>query len=208
MIDASRLSLTHLVRPDQTFNYVHIPFEVPPGIGRIDVSYQYESAVSSDPTVQSGNTIGIGIIDPRGTQFMTQGFRGWSGSARKQFYISTRSATPGYMPGPISPGIWNICLGAYKVAPEGCECHLEITLTTAQPGEAEAEFSHLLTVGTRSTHKPTSDHWYKGEIHCHTVHSDGDSTIDEVLQIAHESELDFLAITDHNNRSHLAELAT
>src|SRR5215510_11001797 len=143
MTDVSHLSLTPLIRPDQALTYVHVPFDVPLGIGRIDVSYRYESAISSDPTVQGGNTIDIGIIDPRGTQFMTQGFRGWSGSARKQFYISTRSATPGYMPRPISPGIWNICLGAYKVAPEGCECHLEITLTTAQPGEAEANFPDL-----------------------------------------------------------------
>src|SRR5262249_40966464 len=55
--------------------------------------------------------------------------------------------------------------------------------------------------------KAHADGWYKGELHCHTVHSDGDSTAAEVIAAAEALGLDFLAITDHNNVTHLMELA-
>ncbi|MCC7452176.1 MAG: PHP domain-containing protein [Anaerolineae bacterium] len=205
MTATQQLTLEYLIQPAQTFTYINRPFEVPPHTGRIDVSYTYEGAISSDPTITGGNTVDIGIIDPRGAHFMTPGFRGWSGSARQQFYIAQDSATPGYMPGPIQPGTWHICLGAYKVAANGCHCQINITLTPAS--QASAEFPTLLPVRTTTPRPQNADGWYKGELHCHTVHSDGDTTPEEVIQIAQSLGLDFLAITDHNNRSHLDELA-
>ncbi len=72
---------------------------------------------------------------------------------------------------------------------------------------ASSEFSVLLPARTTSPRPQNPDGWYKGELHCHTIHSDGDSTPEEVIQIAKSLGLDFLAMTDHNNRSHLRELA-
>ena len=40
-----------------------------------------------------------------------KGFRGWSGGARSEFTISRSGATPGYIPGEIEPGDWNIIFG-------------------------------------------------------------------------------------------------
>ena len=48
--------------------------------------------------------------------------------------------------------------------------------------------------------------WLAGDFHCHTVHSDGQHTIDEVAVMAAEAGLDFLAVTDHNTVSHHAHL--
>lgn len=50
------------------------------------------------------------------------------------------------------------------------------------------------------------DSWYRGEMHCHTYHSDGDSDPLDVVRRAEALGLDFLAITDHNNLSHLVRL--
>ncbi len=200
------LTLDYLIRPEQALTYIHVPFDVPPHTGQIDVAYTYDAAISSDPTLTGGNTIDIGLIDPRGEQFMTQGFRGWSGSARQQFYLAEDSATPGYMPGPIQPGTWHICLGAYKVAAGGCHCQVEIK-GTPSTAAARPDFPALLPVRTTANRPQNPDGWYKGEVHCHTVNSDGDSTTAEVVRMAESLGLDFLAITDHNNRSHLADLA-
>jgi predicted metal-dependent phosphoesterase TrpH len=52
------------------------------------------------------------------------------------------------------------------------------------------------------------DGWYRGEMHCHTYHSDGDSDPLDVVRKAEALGLDFLAITDHNNLSHLVRLNT
>ena len=40
--------------------------------------------------------------------------------------------------------------------------------------------------------------WWKGNLHTHTVNSDGDSTPDEVARWYKEHRYDFLALTDHN----------
>ncbi len=48
--------------------------------------------------------------------------------------------------------------------------------------------------------------WLAGDLHTHTVHSDGVMTVPELARFAVGRGLDFLAITDHNTISHHAEL--
>jgi len=43
--------------------------------------------------------------------------------------------------------------------------------------------------------------WYRGNLHSHTVHSDGTYTVEERARVSAEFGLDFLAITDHNTIS-------
>jgi len=40
--------------------------------------------------------------------------------------------------------------------------------------------------------------WYKGDLHCHSTHSDGDSSVQEVILSAESKGLDFFVITDHD----------
>ena len=47
--------------------------------------------------------------------------------------------------------------------------------------------------------------WLRGDLHCHTRYSDGDSWPAEMLNAATEAGLDFLGVTDHNNVAHHAE---
>lgn len=206
MSETSSLILTGEAHTGQSQTYTHLPFDVPESTTRIEVRYTYSDEVGSDPQLTDGNTVDIGIFDPRGIDFMVAGFRGWSGSARAEFFIAHNEATPGYLPGPIQPGTWHICLGLYKIAPQGCHYQVEITLTCEDVSQ-EVEFPALLPVRS-AANKTHSDGWYCGEMHCHTVHSDGDSDPLEVIQRAETLGLDFLAITDHNVLSHLARLHT
>ena len=48
--------------------------------------------------------------------------------------------------------------------------------------------------------------WYRGDLHSHTVHSDGEITVEDRVRGAVERGLDFLAITDHNTISHHREI--
>lgn len=43
-----------------------------------------------------------------------------------------------------------------------------------------------------------SGRWFKGNLHTHTINSDGDSTPDEVVRWYREHGYDFLVLTDHN----------
>lgn len=201
------LILEGTLTPDQTLTYPMLPFTVPPHTVRIDVTYTYSAAIGSDPQLTGGNTIDIGIFDPRGHGFMGGGFRGWSGSARSAFFIAPDDATPGYLAGPIQPGTWHISLGAYKVADDGCAYRVTIQLTVGD-ADATAPFPPRLPLSAAPHPSARNESgWYKGELHCHTHHSDGDSDVTTVIERAEVLGLDFLAITDHNALSHQVALA-
>jgi hypothetical protein len=197
-----------VLTPDHVQTYPLLPFTVPPHTTRIDVRYRYADAIGSDPHLTGGSTIDIGIFDARGTTFLGEGFRGWSGSARSEFTLSTHDATPGYLPGPIQPGTWHICLGAYKVAAGGCPVEVEITLMCAVDEPPDAQFPARLPLSTQPRPDVVRQSgWYRGELHCHSEHSDGDSHPRIVIERAEALGLDFLAITDHNVLSQQVELA-
>lgn len=210
MSEPITLVLEGVLPPEREWKYTYLPFEIPAGIGRIDVVYRYEAAVGSDPQLTGGSTIDIGIFDARGIEFHSQGYRGWSGSARASFFIAQDEATPGYLPGPILPGTWNIVLGPYKVAQQGCPYRVDVTLTrTTRSSTHVPELLRLSdTPRTKVNAVGTNAGWYKGDIHCHTVHSDGDSTPETLVRLAESLHFDFLAITDHNNRTQGIDLAT
>ncbi|MBC7810731.1 MAG: PHP domain-containing protein [Burkholderiales bacterium] len=186
--------------------YENVPFAMPPNVRRLDVRYDYSDKIGSDPHLTGGNTVDIGLFDHRGVDFLNAGFRGWTGSARSEFFITGTNATPGYLRGPLTAGRWYVCLGFYKVGPNGCDFRVTVRFTFGD--EQTVEMPALLALDTPQKPYPASaDGWYKGELHCHSVNSDGDSTAQDVIIQAQALGLDFLAITDHNNLTHLADLA-
>src|ERR671937_249674 len=52
---------------------------------------------------------------------------------------------------------------------------------------------------------PAEAGWVRGDLHCHTLYSDGDSWPSEMLLAAAEAGLEFLGVTDHNSVAHHAE---
>jgi len=205
-----------------TSRYVYVPFDVPPRAVRINISYQYDRANGT-------NTIDIGLFDARSTGSDTdpRGFRGWSGGRRSEFFISRDEATPGYLSGGMPAGTWRIILGLYKVAPAGVDVSFKIGIETEEDGSSsptpaprktELTSAGATTVaaaerGTRRASSPQkvagsgSSRWWRGDLHMHTVHSDGNWTVAELISSAKSSGLDFICVTDHNTASHHAEVA-
>ncbi len=191
----------------QEKGYVHLPFTVPPGAMRLDVSLSYGERISSDPLASGGNTIDLGLFDERGIAFMDGGFRGWSGSERLAVFITENDATPGYTPGPLRPGQWHVHLGLYKVAPAGCPYRVvvDVTSTPGHPptGALPTPLATLPASPPPARHAP----WLCGELHCHSWHSDGECSPAEIVALARQRGLDFLAVTDHNNVANQRDLA-
>ncbi|HEU5157595.1 MAG TPA: phosphoesterase, partial [Streptosporangiaceae bacterium] len=152
-----------------TPDWHYVPFDVPHGVREIEVSYDYDSTPT--PVGMSANVIDIGMFDPSGTELgNAAGFRGWSGGARKAFRISPTSATPGYLPGPMTPGRWHVILGPVAIIPPGVDWTLTVTLHFGRPGpEFEPAPAPRAVPGT-------TRRWYRGDMHLHTVHSDGRRT--------------------------------
>jgi hypothetical protein len=198
--------------------YIYVPFDVGPHAVRISISYQYDRA-------NGANTIDIGLFDARSTGSDTdpRGFRGWSGGRRSEFFISSNEATPGYLPGAMQAGIWRIILGLYRVAPTGVDVTFKIDVETdngpRSSRHTERKTSPSVTSGSTmpitesSGPRPWSleqsgrgQRWWRGDLHMHTVHSDGDWTIPGLISSARDTGLDFIVITDHNTSSHHAEI--
>ena len=212
----------HLAPPGANDSrYAYIPFDVPGHALRISISYQYDRA-------KGANTIDIGLFDARSTSADTdpRGFRGWSGGRRSEFFVSRAEATPGYLPGAMPAGTWRIILGLYQVAPAGVDVSFKIDIETEEnrspsptleqrktnPADAGAP---VTPVAQSSTPRPSSlahkvaghgARWWSGDLHMHTVHSDGTWTIAELISSARHVGLDFIFITDHNTASHHAEI--
>ena len=102
----------HITPEDKACSdYKTVPFDLPVPARWIKVRYRYSDRITAD-RIEGGNVIDIGIFDPRGADFPGgAGFRGWSGSDRQEFSISTESATPGYFPGPLPTGRYQVHLG-------------------------------------------------------------------------------------------------
>lgn len=180
--------------------YRYVPFEVPLHCTHIDVAYHFAA-----PGGGSAPTVDIGIFDVRGTEPFTGGFRGWSGSDRRTFFLEQGRATPGYLPGPLPSGTWSIVLGFYEVPPDGVRYWVSVELEVTDRRTA-LPASHASAVPRADRHTSGPARWYRGDLHSHSVHSDGANTIPEIAHFAKQRGLDFLAITDHNTTSHHAEI--
>ena len=206
--------VVHLSAPNTgASRYAYVPFDVPPGAVRINVSYQYDRA-------HGANTIDIGLFDARssGSDTDRRGFRGWSGGSRSEFFVSPREATPGYLAGEMPAGTWHIILGLYRVAPSGVDVGFKISITTDDNGPGSIVSRGPKTgssaIVNPSNARPGSSsialrqglRWWSGDLHMHTIYSDGDWTIEGLLSSARSLGLDFICITDHNTSSHHLEI--
>ncbi|MFD0743485.1 CehA/McbA family metallohydrolase [Phytohabitans flavus] len=170
----------------------YVPFEVPPGVRRITV----RTAWDRFPVVPglAGNVLDIGIFGTAGWEVGNRrGFRGWSGGARTWFTVSETDATPGYLAGPIEPGMWAVALGPVVLNPLGMRWRIRV----------ELEYGDRPPVPTVAEPAPRAvpdrgPGWYRGDLHLHSVHSDGRRTQDQVAEAVREAGLDFFASTEHN----------
>ncbi len=173
---AAQSSLSLHIQPAQQGSYFTIPFEMLADVQTLRVKYTYARRDQTEIETPAGlftarpeiNVVDLGLLDPRGRQV------GASGSDKTEFTLSETCATPGYNPCPLIPGEWQIIVGAYKIAPGGCDVFYEI----------------------EQIHK--SGRWLTGDLHVHTLASDGLLTVSDLAQRARSHGLDFLAITDHN----------
>lgn len=182
----------------------HVPFDVPPGTRQIHVRYEYSDRIPADVLLTNGNTLDIGLFDERGIAAGSPGYRGWSGSDKLAFTVDAQWATPPYRAGPIGSGTWHVVLGAYKVWARGLDWTVEIWFDLGLPRE---ERSPARSGAPRPPVLPHAAQagWVRGDLHCHTLYSDGDAWPSEMLLAAGEAGLAFLGVTDHNSAAHHAE---
>ncbi len=183
---------------DDQWTFRHLPFDIPEDIDQIHLSIRYNDQISSDPRLTDGNTLDIGLFDERGIAAGGPGFRGWSGSTKLDLTIGTAWATPPYRTGRPAAGTWHVVLSAYKVGARGLDYEVSIWLNPGISPPPEAPVPETAPARPRNLPDPVEPHWYRGDIHAHTIYSDGKVTPAELAAIAAAAGLNFFGITDHN----------
>jgi hypothetical protein len=188
---APDLVLTGEIGPQDKLTFHDVPFAVPQGVVRISVEFDYTER-------DKHTVIDLGISDP-------DGVRGWSGSNKSSFTLSRTDATPSYLPGAIHAGTWKLNLSVSAIRPD---VHARYT--------ARVWFWRHGDIPAVSTFSAaplkTGAHWYRGDLHMHTAHSDGSCAsltgrpvpcpLYHTAEAAVAHGLDFIALSDHNTGSH------
>lgn len=172
--------------------YKPVTFDVPAGVTRLSVAFDYTGR--EDKTV-----VDLGLLDPIR-------FRGWSGGAKKAFFVSAEAATASYLPGPLPAGKWTLLLGVPNARPNAKATY-----------EARIWFQRTPAPLPAVLPKATTPGWYRGDLHMHTAHSDGGCVTGDAprapcpvyrtVLAAQAASLDFIAITDHNTTSQAEAMA-
>jgi len=182
----------HLSAADVKRYIVHV-FEVPAGAGRLSLHFSYE------PERVGGveNLLCLSLFDPSG--FRGAGHRS---GATQQVDIGASRATPGYRPGALPPGRWLVEIDTHLIMP-GAPCHYRLDVSSQATPEPAGD-SPPPTVPQAAGRGAG---WYRGDLHTHTVHSDGAWDVAGLLAAARAYRLDFVTLTDHNTVSGLDEIA-
>ncbi len=176
------------ITPQKYFTHEMLPFTVPPGVQRINVTLD-------SPGFAKGMYFTAGIFDPER----------YRGEGRATFTLSAVDATGPYLPGPIVPGVWHIAIGYNYIAPGSKG---EFTLTIHLTRQLDPETYPVLNKAAG---------WYKGDLHSHTGRTDamcrnqsGSASVpcppSRLFAAAAQQGLDFLAVTDHNTQAHFNEM--
>ncbi len=174
--------------------WAYMPFDVPSGVQRITVETSHDRFALFGV---ARNVLDLGIFGPAGHEVGSDaGFRGWSGGARTGFTMSACDATPGYLPGPIDPGRWTLAFGPVVLNPLGMGWRARIVLEFDAPRPVPSA-----VVAIPEVVPGRCADWLRGDLHLHTVHSDGRYQPDELAAAARAAGLDFIVSTDHNTSS-------
>jgi hypothetical protein len=181
--------------------------EVPDGTAELRLRFHYDPPDLGSEHL--GNGLNLSLFGPAG-------FRGSAppASLGQDIAIGETDAPLGFLAGPIAAGRWLLVIGAGEILNDGVESgeltwHLEASARIDGARDVPRIDPELAAPAAREGRSPTGGpRWYRGDLHSHTVHSDGEITVSDRVRGAVERGQDFLAITDHNTVSHFREIDT
>lgn len=196
-------------RPDQSKTYVYLPFVVPDGVKRVEVTYGWSDRSLLPGTPLNNTTVDLGLWDERG---LDTGFRGWGGSRQGRVdgdtgpvFVEENAADRGFEPGPINAGLWHVELGLAATSDAGADIQVEVRCLSRAAEDVRVP-SAWLDPALIARNAPG---WYAADFHMHGYHSNPHAPdYDGVVSQAREAQLDFLMLTDYVTSRHHRELAS
>lgn len=167
----------------------YLPFDVPPGTTSVEIEPEILDRDGDRDTVD------LGLFDSHGTG--PEGFRGWQGGTRQRAILTgdPRTTSPWIVAGPIPAGRWSLAQYYLKASSKGLDYRYRITFHFDGPRPPKR---------TPSIRRPTEagldqrERWYAGNLHTHTLSSDGKLSMPELMVRNRQAGFDFVVSTEHN----------
>ncbi|NDJ61729.1 MAG: CehA/McbA family metallohydrolase [Chloroflexi bacterium] len=177
---------------DDMHNHVPHAFTVPAGAQQLTIHLDFEPKGPEGAEVP--HEISLSLFDP------VTGRGARHNNADQTIVITADSASPGYTPGPLQPGTWTVFIDTHRIMPPGdIRYTLDVDIAMDAPEFQRPQF----TPGSTAARGPG---WYRGDLHGHTLHSDGRWDVAEFVADARRRGLDFVFLTDHNTVSSVPEV--
>jgi len=176
------------IAQDAKPGYIYHTLEVPPGVAALRVSLAYRK--------EGVCQLYLSVFGPNGYRG-TRMKPGEVGEVHLDLLFGEGGASLGAIAGPIEPGSWRVLLDL-----ERTHHATEYTLSVEALPESRPFPS---PPPARQNGRPGAG-WYRGELHSHSHHSDGRTSVKAVTDAARHYGLDFLALTDHYTTAGWAEL--
>jgi hypothetical protein len=167
-------------------------FEVPEGTTNIHVDFQFTPLYASGRIHR--NQINVSLNDP-------DGIRGvWNVIREEGFDVNAAASSRGFGSWDIQPGLWTAYVDVHRIlSPDPVIYELTATLSTEPLPLTPSAYDDTRRAAS------TEPGWYRGDLHGHTVHSDGSWDIPEFTQFMRGLGLDFVSLSDHNTVTGLAQ---
>lgn len=169
----------------------HIPltFDVPPGTTRL--IGRFHTTPDREPGQFFDNMVCLSLFGPNGPRGARHNNPG------RDFVIEADRATPGYLPGPIEPGVWTVFMDCFRLL--GTVDYQFQIICEDTPSEPASAFAPVAPASRGAG-------WYRGDLHAHTLHSDGSWDVPDLVAWARGRRLDFMTLSDHNTTSGHAQV--
>lgn len=170
-----------------------IPFDVPEGITQIH--FQFDCSPEHPEGHEHRHQLSLMVFDPDGPRL------GISRPGKEGAFVNAVKPSPGGLAAPIKAGTWTVFVLVYRLLTPEHPVNYKLTITvTSDAIKGKA--------GKWPAGKVTSrgKGWYWGDLHAHSIHSDGSMDIAELVQFWRSRNVDFMTLSDHDTISGLDEV--
>lgn len=211
---------------DQTAHQSHIrcEFYLPAGTDKLRIEFGYGPFDEGDPSVLTPafereglsidclhqgdrfrNLLTLSLNDPNQFRGAHHYF-----SQDQVIELSSGQASLGFVAGELPEGNWQVIISCHGIFSKQVEANLQVEAI----GNLEKTLKGVKAV-VKDCCKPVlkeraliagTCQFVKTELHAHTQHSDADFTAQELIEAGQAQGLDYLAVTDHNTITALAEI--
>ncbi len=190
------MTFTHhaegLLTAEHSKQNIPIPFDLPAGLDHLALTAVFETHE------EMLTEIAVSLYDPNGSR----------GGAHRHFFrheaeISAAAATPGFIAGALPAGRWSLEIDTHLILPD-----VTVRYSVDIRAEARTDIQPRppFVIPQPKPSEGRGPGWFRGDLHGHTFHTDGEWDVSGLLAHARAARLDFVTLSDHNTVSPLAEM--